>query len=580
MTGFKLPRRRIYALFVGFIVFSLAISYRVVSFQVVRGQALSQEAVAYRYRADVVPATRGQILDAAGRPLATNVPADDLAVITKQVKSPPQLAAQLAPIIGRTASDIQDAITQPGLEWVVLKRRLSPEASNQIKALKSDALVLTPVPRRIYPNGDFLSQVLGFVNYDDQGSYGLEGAYDQTLAGTPGQMVGERDGAGNVIALAKSAYAPPKNGSSLVLTIDSAVQFIVEQALDDEIKTQHASGGTIVVENPKTGAILAMATRGSFDPNAFDTVDDPRVFLNQAVSQVYEPGSTFKPIAMAVGLDNGVVTPSTVWDGGSYRQIGDMKVTNALGRAFGPETMTEVLQHSSNLGMMHVADLLGQSKFYQGIEKFGIGQPTGIDLQGESSGILPLPGEKNWSLGNFYTNSFGQGMALTPIQLVNAVCVLANGGLLMKPYLVQEVRGADGSVKETQPQVVDRAISQQSAAQVTQMLQTVMEKTYTHFPIPGYHVAAKTGTAQIPLASGGYDPNATIGSVVGYGPTEDPQFAVLVKIERPQQDQWGEQTAGPAFQKVMENLFIHYGIPPSDPAAYAAQSLNAVPPKP
>ena len=579
MRGFQIPRRRIYVLFVSFIVFSLAISYRVVSFQVVNGQALAQAAVAERYGEDVVPATRGEILDSQGRPLATNVPADDLAVITNQVQDPQKLADELAPIIGRTSSDIKDAITQPDKEWVVLKRRLTPEASSQVKDLNDDALVLTPEPRRIYPNGDFLSQVLGFVNYDYQGAYGLEGKYDATLAGTPGKMVGERDGSGNVIALAKSAYDPPKNGSDLILTIDSSVQYIAEKALDDEIKNENAAGGTIIVQDPKTGAILAMASRSSYDPNAFDTVQDASLFENPAVSEIYEPGSTFKSIAMAIGLDAGVVTPDTVWDGGSFRKIGDMKVTNALGAAFGPETMTQVLEHSSNLGMMHVADLLGQDRLYAGLQRFGIGQPTGIDLQGESGGIVPKPGDKSWSLGNFYTSTFGQGMAITPMQLVNAVSALANGGLLMKPYVVQEVRGPDGSIKQTQPQVVDRAISEQTSQEITQMLQTTMATTYSHFAIQGYDVAAKTGTAQIPTANG-YDPNANIGSVVGFGPTENPQFTVLVKIDRPQKDEWGEETAGPAFAQVFQQLFLLYGIPPTSAANPAPAAQPAAAQKP
>ncbi|HEU5422475.1 MAG TPA: penicillin-binding protein 2 [Nitrolancea sp.] len=562
---FRIPRRRIYVLFIGFVIFSLAISYRIVTFQVVHSQQLSQEAVASRLREDVVPARRGEILDAEGRPLATNIPADQLAAIVQQVKDPKQTAAALAPIIGRSAEDIEAAITAPGKEWVVLKTRLSPEASQQITDLKLPGLVLSPEPRRIYPNDDFASQVLGFVNYNNDGSYGIEGKYNNLLSGTPGKLIGERDEQGNVIALANSVYDPPKDGADLVLTIDSSIQWIVEQALDQAMKDQQASGGTIIVENPKTGAILAMASRGSFDPNAFETVEDPSVFVNPAISDIYEPGSTFKPLGMSLALDQGLVSPDTTYDGGSYRILpGGAKVTNALGAAFGPETMTQVLEHSSNLGMMHVADLIGEQRFYQGLEAFGIGQPTGVDLQGESGGILPLPGEPDWSAANFYTNTFGQGLAVTPLQLLNAICVLANGGELMQPYVVQQIRNADGTVKQIQPQVEHRVISPQTSRTITDMLTAVMKTTYTRFAIPGYDVAAKTGTAQIPSPNGGYDPNSTIGSVIGYGPSSDPQFAVLVKIDRPQNADWGEEAAGPAFKQVMQQLFLLKGIPPTE----------------
>ena len=262
--------------------------------------------------------------------------------------------------------------------------------------------------------GTFAAQVLGFVNYDYVGSYGVEGAYNDLVGGVPGRLIGERDGNGNVIALAESAWDPPQDGSDLVLTIDSAVQLIAEQALDKAIAEQHASGGTVIIQNPKTGEILAMASRPTFDPNAFDTVDDPSIFNNPAISETYEPGSTFKTLVMALGLETGAVTPDTQHNGGVYKVLpGGAKIYNANAVDFGPETMTEVLQHSSNLGSMFVAEQIGEDNFYRGLLAFGIGQPTGVDLNGESDGILPLPGDPNWSIANFYTSAFGQGLAVT-----------------------------------------------------------------------------------------------------------------------------------------------------------------------
>jgi cell division protein FtsI/penicillin-binding protein 2 len=314
-----------------------------------------------------------------------------------------------------------------------------------------------------------------------------------------------------------------------------------------------------------------MANRASFNPNTFDTVTDASLFENPAISTAYEPGSTFKSLVMALGLETGVVSPNTVHNGGPYKIIpGGAEVHNALDVDFGPETMTEVLQHSSNLGAMWVAELVGEDRFYRGLVAFGIGQPTGIDLQGESAGILPLPGQPNWSDANFYTSAFGQGLAVTPLQLVNAVSVLANRGVAMKPHVVKAIADKSGT-KPVDPTSVRRVISEQTARTITQMLTIVMNTTYAKYSVPGYDIAAKSGTAQIPSPNGGYEENETIGSLIGYGPSDDPQFTVLVKIDRPQKSPWGESAAGPAFQQVFQQLFLLYGIPPTKPVTATAQ---------
>jgi cell division protein FtsI/penicillin-binding protein 2 len=413
--------------------------------------------------------------------------------------------------------------------------------------------------------GDFASQVLGFVNYDYVGSYGVEGAYDKVVAGTPGKLIGQRDKDGNVIALAKSAWDPPIDGADLTLTIDNSVQWIIERALDEAIAAQSAAGGTIIVENPKTGAILGMASRPSFNPNNFDTVTNASLFENPAISDVYEPGSTFKSITMSLGLEAGVVTPDTTHDGGPYTIIpGGEKVYNALDVDFGLETMTEVLEHSSNLGAMWVTQLIGEDRYYRGLVAFGLGKPTGIDLEGEAGGILPLPGDADWTAANFYTNAFGQGLAATPLQMVNAVSVMANGGWLMKPYVVSSTTDKSGT-KTVEPTKIHQVLSETTCQTITQMLTTVTNVTYLKWSVPGYDIATKSGTAQVPSPDGGYDPNKTIGSLLGYGPSDDPQFAIIVKIDEPQESPWGETAAGPAYQKIFQQLFLLYGIPPTKP---------------
>jgi cell division protein FtsI (penicillin-binding protein 3) len=561
-----IPRSRIIILLVVFIIFSLAVGYRVFTFQIVHGLDLTEQAQSFRFRADVVPAERGDILDRRGRKLATNVPADRVSVIVHQLEDSRETAIKLADIIDRDYEDIYEAITHPDREWVVLQRRLSPEESQQIESLDMDGIVLNPEPRRIYPMGSFASQVLGFVNFDYEGSYGIEGVYHDLIAGEPGNLIGERDGAGNVIALGHSTWDPAQDGSDVVLTIDSSVQRVVEEILAETVEEQRASGGTIVVQDPHTGAILGMASQPSYDPNQFNRVEDIRIFSNPAISSVYEPGSTLKAVVMAIGLETGVVTPNTVHPGGPYRELpGGERVYNSTLMDFGPETMTEVLQNSSNVGAMYVAEQLGESDLYRGLTAFGFGEPTGIDLHGEEFGIFPLPGEASWTPTNFYTNSFGQGMAVTPMQLVNANSALANGGTLFEPYLVDEIRHPDGEVERTQPHVIRQVLSPETSSSITEMMTKTVERGQHVYGVPGYDIAGKTGTAQIPSAEGGYEPGATIGSIVGFGPSDDPQFTVLVKIDRPQESQWGERSAGPAFKRVFEELFLLYGIPPNDP---------------
>jgi cell division protein FtsI (penicillin-binding protein 3) len=570
-----IPRSRIIILLVAFILFSMAVGYRVFSFQIVHGLDLTEQAQSFRFREDVVPAERGDILDRRGRKLATNVPADRVSVIVHQLDDPRETALELAAIIDREYEDIYEAISHPDREWVVLQRRLSPEASQQIESLDMDGIVLDPEPRRIYPMGSFASQVLGFVNFDYEGSYGIEGVYHDLIAGEPGHLIGERDGAGNVIALGHSTWDPAEDGADLVLTIDSSVQRIVEDALAEAIEEQRASGGTIIVQEPTTGAVLGMASHPSYDPNHFNRVDDIALFSNPAISSIYEPGSTLKAHVLAIGLEAGAITPHTVHPGGPYRELpGGERVYNATLMDFGPETMAEVLQHSSNIGAIFVAEQLGEDDLYRGLTALGFGEATGIDLHGEESGIFPLPGQPSWTQTNLYTNAFGQGMAVTPMQLVNATSALANGGTLYKPYLVEEVRHPDGEVLRTQPDAIQQVLSPETSRSITDMLTTVVDAGQHVYGVPGYDIAGKTGTAQIPAIEGGYEPGATIGSIVGYGPSDNPQFTVLVKIDRPQESQWGERAAGPAFKRVFEELFLLYGIPPNDPDQVELNTLD------
>ncbi len=416
-------RKRVMPLFIIFVFFVALIGYRVVSVQVVRSNEFSTWAVAERMQENVVPARRGEIFDARGVRLATNVPANRVSAIIDQVVDTHAAAEQLGPLIGRPPAEIEDALNQPDLEWVLLARHLSPEVSEQITALGLEGIVLDPEPSRIYPFGAFASHLLGFTNDDLQGNYGIEGQYNDLLDGTPGKLVGERDALGNVIGLTQSTWDSPVDGVDVTLTLDSAVQRAIEEVLDDVVKEQRALGGTIIVQDTQTGAILGIANRSTFNPNVYENVADPSLFLNPAISTIYEPGSTFKSIVMAIGIDSGAVEPDTVHnDEPGFIALEDgSKIYNFEHAIYGDLTMEQVLQYSSNLGAIFVADEIGQQRFYESLQAFGFGVPTGVDLQGEEGGILTLPGQPGWNDVLQYTNAFGQGIACTPLQLVNAV---------------------------------------------------------------------------------------------------------------------------------------------------------------
>jgi cell division protein FtsI/penicillin-binding protein 2 len=560
-------RQRVKPLFFVFVLFVGLIGYRVVSVQVVRSGEFSQWAKAERMQENIVSARRGEIFDARGVRLATNVPANRVSAILDQVADKHLAAEQLAPLIDRPAGEIEDALSQPDLEWVTLARHISPELSGQIEGLNLDGIVLDPEPSRVYPFGAFASQLLGFTNDDLQGNYGIEGEYNDILDGTPGKLIGERDAAGNVIGLTQSTWDSPVDGADIVLTLDSAVQQAIEQILDEVVSEHHALGGTILVQDTQTGAILGIANRATYDPNDYGDVTDPSVYLNPAISTIYEPGSTFKSIVMAIGIDSGAVTPDTIFnDAPGYVALADgSKIRNFENEVFGDISMRQVLQYSSNLGAIYVAEQIGEQRFYQSLQDFGFGVATGVDLQGEEAGILTLPNEAGWNDALQYTNAFGQGIACTPLQLVNAFSSIVNGGRLMQPYIVSEIHDGD-NVTTTQPTQLRQVISPESSATMREMLESVVHYDGSLYSkVPGYRIGAKTGTAQVPSPDGGYIEDATIASIVGFGPVADPRFTVLVKIDQPQKGETGLAVSSPALTKVFEQLFMLYGIPPTEP---------------
>jgi len=391
---------------------------------------------------------------------------------------------------------------------------------------------------RYYPEKNIGANMLGFVsleNDDDligRGQYGLEGAFDDILMGRAGSMKGERS-ANKATILQGRDYQQQTNGSDLILTIDRSIQNIACSKLLATVAKHQADSGSVIIINPKTGAILAMCSAPDFDPNNFQSVKDLRQFNNQPTFEAYEPGSIFKAITMAIGIDQGKVTPQTTYNDAGSVMVGKNKINNSDFKGRGVVNMVRVLQDSLNTGMVFVLNRLGIDTFRDSLKKFGFGQPTGIELDSESSGNLNNLYRKFGQEINAATASFGQGINVTTLQMAMAFGVLANEGKLMKPYLVEEIVAPDGSRIKAEPQVVEQVISPQAARTVSGMLVNVVEDGHgKKAGVDGYYVAGKTGTAQVPSKDGrGYLANINIGSFAGYAPVEDPIFVMVVRIE-------------------------------------------------
>ncbi len=393
------------------------------------------------------------------------------------------------------------------------------------------------------------------------GFYGVEGYYNQWLTGMEGKRAIEQNPIGEEIPLPVHAQMAATAGTNLILTVDRNVQMIAVQELERAIEEYQAQSGTVVIMNPKTGAILALANYPSYDPNGFPDVDG-ELLADASLSKMWEPGSIFKVITWAAGLDSGTISPGTsVYDSG-FREVGGRVLWNYDRQGRGWVTMTDGLAQSLNTVAAFISTSVGKETYYTYVQRFGFGNLTGVDMASEGPGMVKRPGDSNWFPSDLGTNAFGQGIAVTPVQMLSAVSAVANDGLLMKPYIVKQFI-TNGKVVSVEPMAVRQAISQDTAATLTGMLVQVVAREATKAQVAGYQVAGKTGTAQIPTAYG-YDPTETIASFVGFAPADDPQFAVLVKLDKPQASPWANHTAAPAFRAIAERLIVYLQLPPDE----------------
>jgi len=409
------------------------------------------------------------------------------------------------------------------------------------------------------------AQLLGFVGSDkfgdDIGYFGLEGYYDAQLKGKAGRLGQFLDPFGFPILVGDFDPIDSRKGNSLYLTIDRTLQFIVERNLRDSVQRYDAKQGSVIISHPKTGKIIAMATYPTYSPALFTEYEDS-VYKNQAVADTYEPGSTFKLITMSAALDSGVVKPDTKCNVCSGpRQITGHEIRTWNNEYYPNSTIIEVIQHSDNVGMTFVAEKLGVDKFYGYIDKFGFGNRTNIDLQEESRGHIRPADE--WRPIDLATASFGQGIAVTPIQMVQAVQAIANGGKLVPPKVVDKIV-ENGKEKRVKSEGETQVISPKAAAQMTEMMVNAVVKGEAQaFAPKGYRIAGKTGTSQIPVA-GHYDPERTIASFIGFAPADDPEFVMLVIFTEPTSSQFGSETAAPTFFSIATEILRYLGISPTE----------------
>jgi len=542
----------------------LAVLGKLFYWQILDHQRLGALAIQQYSTRREVPAERGIIYTLDDFPLVLNTKTYRLFANPSQLKiTPAELNARLREIIGPDFTP-PSLLENKNLQWLSLATEISSETRAKIEKLAIAGLGFDEEEKRFYPEASLSAHLLGFVGVDENGRskgyFGLEGFYDNELRGKTGWRFFEQDALGRPIPFTLEAEEKPIAGRNLFLNLDRAVQFIAEKYLKEGIEKYKAKSGTVTVMNPQTGAVLAMAAFPSYDPASYYNFNSD-LYRNPVISSVFEPGSIFKVLVMAAGIDSGAVrAEETCPICAGPRQIYDYTIRTWNDRYYPNSSMTDIIVHSDNVGMTYVSGKMGLDVFYEYLKRFGLGEKTGIDLQGELA--APLREKKNWYEIDLATASFGQGIAVTPIQMLAAVSAIANGGTLYQPQVVKKIIGEGRSV-EIDPVVKGHPISPATAKIVTQMMIHAVEEGEAKWAKPaGYSIAGKTGTAQIPIA-GHYDPEKTLASFIGFAPADHPRFVMLVTLSEPQTSPWGSETAAPLWFNIAKEIFRLWKIPPT-----------------
>jgi len=562
-TTSLLVRKRIAALFFLFTLGFFLLEGRIFWVQLVRGAELSEKALQNRMRDVPVESKRGIIYDRNGQELAISISADSVYAIPAEIRCSgreKEIASKIAAVLDMDEDKIFQRITKSSFfEWV--KRQIDPEKSKKLRKMDLPGIYFTEESRRYYPKGTLASHILGISGIDNTGLEGIDKQYNDLVGGTKGRIVIEHDAANRPIPEATHKYISPVDGANLILTIDETIQYIAERELEKVYNERMAKAATVIVMDPSTGEILAMANRPTFDPNNYS--DYPaKNRRNFAISNAYEPGSTMKITTSAMALEEHVVNDQSRFYCPGFIKVGKETIRCPNGKKHGSQTFAQIVENSCNVGFVQVGLELGLDNYYKYINAFGFGKPTGIDLPGEAAGILvPKSRAKQIDLA---TMAMGQANAVTPIQLISAVSAVANDGKLMKPHLVKQIIDNEGKViKKIEPQVVRKVISPETADKLCLILEgEVINGTGENAYIEGYRAAGKTGTAQKISPTGGYMTNEYIASFIGFAPANDPKLACLVVVDAPQgYPYYGGWVAAPVFRQIMEDSLRYLEVP-------------------
>jgi cell division protein FtsI (penicillin-binding protein 3) len=547
----RLIERRIGLLFGGFLLCFLLIVGRALWLQGVQGASLASEAVSQQTELVTVPGLRGDLLDRRGNKLAASEDAATIYATPYQVENPPQAAAQLAPILDQSKGEVLEALTvDSGFSYLAQKVDLGTAA--QVEALELEGIGQLPDSRRTYPQGEMAGQVIGSVGSENQGLMGLEAGEEDVLGGSDGERRIINDALGDPIRLETVAEAD--DGEDIQLTLDPVIQRETERVLNGVGETWSPKGATAIVVDPRSSEVLAMANWPPVNPADLSEAGDEDL-LNRATGFTYEPGSTFKAFTVAAALEEKVVTPMSEFTLAPAIQVADRVIEESHPRGTETLTVSQILAHSSNVGSVTIGLAVGAEKFDRWIRRFGFGRPTGVRLPAEEQGILlDLDEYSGSTMGNL---PIGQGLSVTPMQMVAGYTAIANGGILERPRLIKRI--GEEPVEESQGR---RVISPAVAAEVSEMLEGVLGPggTASEVSVPGYTLAGKTGTAEV-AENGTYSETKYVASFIGFAPAENPQFLAAVIVDQPQGEIYGASVAAPAFGEIAEFALPYLGVP-------------------
>jgi len=562
-------KRRINLILILIFIFGAIIIGRLIHIQVIEHEGYLAFATGQHNLSQALEPNRGDIFaqDKEGKLylLATNRDTKMVFISPNQIKDKEEVISNLAEILNIEKETILEKINQnQNLYSLIIKKKLTEKEVEKIKELKIEGVHLGTETYRYYPEEETASHILGFVGGENSGQYGIEGFYQEDLKGKSGLLVGEKSRQGYVVYFNSQKSLPAEEGSDLILGVDSYIQFKAEELLKEAKNSLNIEDGQIIVIDSNSGRIIAAASFSNFNPNNYFDYD-LEVFMDSFSQKIFEPGSVFKPITLAIAIEEGKITPQTTYIDEGFVKIGPDTIFNYDKRTYGKVSMTEVLEKSINTGAVFASQQVSHKTFLDYVEKFGIFEKTFVDLQGETYSKNEVL-KKGYEM-NFATAAFGQGISMTPVQLVRAFSVFANGGKLVKPYFVQEIKKADGTNLETEPEIQNhQVISQITASKLTAMLVSVVEKGFSKkAKVPGYYVAGKTGTAQVPLSALGINRSGysekTIQTFIGFAPAFNPKFLILVKLDNPQ-TKTAEYSAVPIFQNLAKYIIDYYQIPP------------------